>query len=605
MLRLPAALLALLLVAPAGALPSGFGLLDLVGPPASGTGEALLAFEDGAMPAVAVGDTLLGFPVVQVIPQIGIVVVAAPHLDTLRAAVGGLPGLRSVEENGLVHALAVPNDPRYSGQYGPPMMGFPAAWSSSAGYGSPSIKVAIIDSGLYKAHTDFQASRILTGYDYVNGDANPDDTCGHGTHVTGTVAATTNNNVGVAGMSQATILPLKALQAVGGILSVECSGSTSDIAQAIVDATDQGARIISMSIGASASDSATSSAVAYAYARNVLLVAAAGNDGASNSIDYPAAYTQVIAVGALTDTKARASFSDMGPDLEVMAPGNNIDSTSSSGGYETMSGTSMATPHVAGALALALSCAPSTTNTALRSALQSTAEDLGAAGRDNTYGYGLARVDRLVSAVCTGSPPPNTPPVASFSFSTSGLTASFNGGASTDADGDPLTYAWTFGDSTSGSGVAPSHTYAAAGTYSVTLTVSDGRGGSNSQTKSVTVSTTSDPDPATPNLTSGTAVSVSIASGQEKFYKINVPAGKSTLTVEMTGPSCGLLSCSVDADLYTRYNAKPTDTVYACRPYTSGNAETCTHSSPTAGYWYVRVYGYSGSGTVSIKATYS
>ncbi|MEA3191212.1 MAG: serine protease [Thermoplasmata archaeon] len=604
MLRLLAVLLALTTVGPAAALPSGFEALGLAQP--TTFGEAMLAFEDGTMPALGVGDDLLGFPVVQAIPQIGILVVAAPDLTPLRLAVAGLPGLRSVEDNGKVHGSVVPNDTRYSGQYGPPQMGFPAAWGS-AGYGSSAIKVAVIDSGLYKTHPDFQASRILTGYDYVNNDSNPDDGCGHGTHVTGTIAATTNNNLGVAGMSQATILPLKALQPIGGILSVECSGSTADIAQAIVDATDQGARIISMSIGASASDSATSSAVAYAYARNVLLVAAAGNDGAANSIDYPAAYSQVIAVGATTNTKARASFSDMGADLEVMAPGNAIDSTSSSGSYTTMSGTSMATPHVAGALALALSCAPSTTNTALRSALQSTAEDLGAAGRDTTYGYGLARADLLVASVCGGGPPPNTPPVASFTFTTSSLTVNVNGGGSTDADGDPLTYSWTFGDSSSGSGVTASRTYAAAGTYSVTLTVSDGRGGSNSQTKSVTVASGggSDPDPGTPNLTSGTAVSFSIATGQEKFYKIDVPAGKSQLVVEMTGPACGLLSCSVDADLYTRLGSKPTDTTYACRPYASGSTETCTHSSPAAGYWYVRVYGYSGSGTVTLKATYT
>ena len=115
-----------------------------------------------------------------------------------------------------------------------------------------------------------------------------------------------------------------------------------------------------------------------------------------------------------------------------------------------------------------------------------------------------------------------------------------------------------------------------------------------------------DPDPSTPNLTSGSAQSVSLSgTGNEKFYKIQVAAGKSQLKVGMTGPACGLLGCSFDADLYTRYNAKPTDSLWTCRPYLSGNTESCTHANPTAGWWYIRVDSYAGSGTVTLTATVS
>ncbi len=216
-------------------------------------------------------------------------------------------------------------------------------------------------------------------------------------------------------------------------------------------------------------------------------------------------------------------------------------------------------------------------------------------------GHGASNAQTQSVTVAT---PVNHAPIASFTHVESSLSTSVNGAGSTDSDGDALTYTWTFGDGATATGVTASHTYASAGTYSVGLTVSDGHGGSGSTTQSVTV--TSDPDPSTPNLTSGVAQSVPLsAAGDNRYYKINVPAGATQLQVVMTGPSCGLLSCSLDADLYVRVGARPTDTAYNCRPYTTGNAETCTLSSPSAGWWYVRVLDYSGSGTVSITATYS
>lgn len=593
---------------------AALGLLALPFSPAQGApaaiteatslGQAIVGFAPGARPAVVRGGRLAGLLVEQVSSNGNFVVVAASDLALVRRAVATLPGVTYVEDNSVVRALVTPNDGRYGEQYGPAMMGFPAAWDQ-AGYGSATVVVSVIDSGIRRTHQDFVGGRVRQGRDYVAGDNDPDDRCGHGTHTSGTVGATTGNSVGVAGMSQATILPMKALDLIGGLLSVQCTGNVANIAQAIMDSTDQGAKIISMSIGGGASTT-QENAVNYAWSRGVLLVAAAGNDGSSNSVDYPAAYPNVIAVAALTSAKARASYSDAGPQVDVAAPGSNVLSTYNSNdtSYSSLSGTSMATPHVAGALALALSCAPAGTSPAtVRDALYATAEDLGTSGRDDIYGNGLARVDRLVARVCTGGPG-NQSPAAAFTSSTSNLTVSVNGSASTDPDGDALTYAWNFGDGATATGATASHTYAAAGTYTVTLTVADGRGGTSSATASVAVGSGGDPDPSTPTISSGQSVNVAVStSNADTYFKIAVPAGATQLQVVMTGPSCGLLSCAVDADLSTRSSARPTDTVYACRPNTGGNNETCSHSSPGQGYWYIRVKRYSGSGTVNVRAT--
>lgn len=562
------------------------------------------------MPAVQPGDLLAGFPVVSVSAQGQFIVVKTLDLYPVRNALAGLPGISYIEDNGLRSVSVIPNDSRYNEQYGPGLMGMPAAWGA-VGYGSANVKVAVLDTGIQKTHADLTGSRMLQGWDYVNNDNNPNDDCGHGTHVSGTVGATTHNGIGVAGMSQASILHMKVLGPVGGLFTVTCSGSNSAIAQAIYDATDQGARVISMSLGGGGSDSTTSNAVNYAYTRNVLLVAAAGNDGASNSVDYPAAYPNVIAVAAITSTKARASYSDMGTQVEIAAPGSGVLSTYNDGSYRSLDGTSMATPHVAGALALALSCNPTITNTALRTALQNTAEDLGTAGRDTSFGYGLVRADLLVGQVCSGNPPPNQSPTASFVATPSALTVSVNAAASVDPDGTIASYAWNWGDGATSTGATASHTYATAGTYTIGLTVTDNQGATGTTSQVVTVTTGSsggcatDPDPATGNLVDGQSTSLSPATGTWAIRKICVPSDATTLSVTMSGPSCGVLGCSFDADLYVRRSAAPTTSAYDCRPYQSGNAESCSFNPVNPGWFYVGVYAYSGSGTVTIVADHN
>src|SRR5581483_4083320 len=195
--------------------------------------------------------------------------------------------------------------------------------------------------------------------------------------------------------------------------------------------------------------------------------------------------------------------------------------------------------------------------------------------------------------------PPNQAPSACFSSSAASLVASFNGTCSSDPDGSVVSWSWAFGDGGTGSGATPSHTYAAGGTYNVTLTVTDNNGATGSVTHAVNV--TSDPDPSTPTLSNGVAKSgTSGASGTWQYYKIQVPAGKTQLKVDLASTqSCGLLSCNPDLDLYVRQGAKPTTSAYDCSPQSGTSTESCTISGPAANWWYVGVYVYSGSASLS------
>ncbi len=183
-------------------------------------------------------------------------------------------------------------------------------------------------------------------------------------------------------------------------------------------------------------------------------------------------------------------------------------------------------------------------------------------------------------------------PTASFSVVTSGLTATFTD-ASTDSDGTIASRAWNFGDSSSSTVTSPSHTYAAAGTYSVTLTVTDNSGKTGSTTKSVTVSSGTGTV-----LTKGVALTgLSAVAGASTVYTMTVPPGATNLSFTTSGGSG-------DVDLYVKAGAAPTDTVYDCRPYKSGNAETCSFPTPTAGVYYVRLKAYSAYSGLSLVGDY-
>lgn len=258
------------------------------------------------------------------------------------------------------------------------------------------INVAIIDTGINYNHPDL-CDNYKGGYDFVNDDVDPLDDNGHGTHCAGIIAAE-DNDIGVIGVApEANLYSLKIINNTG-------SGNISDLIAAIEWATEtckdtdtsNDIQIISMSLASNSGVTALETACSQAYDSGILLVAAAGNDGnrrgTGDSVDYPGAYSSVIAVAATDSMDNRASFSSTGPAVELAAPGVNILSTYQDG-WASLSGTSMACPHVAGTAALVMEANPSFTNDNIRDRLAQTATDLGTPGRDKLYGYGFVNAE--------------------------------------------------------------------------------------------------------------------------------------------------------------------------------------------------------------------
>ncbi len=350
--------------------------------------------------------------------------------------------VQSAGLNYIRRILFAPNDPFYPYQWHYPQINLPQAWDVTTGANAI---VAVIDTGVVLSHPDLQG-QLVAGYDFIKDpavagdgdgiDPNPDDpgdhydngsSSFHGTHIAGTVAAATNNSVGVAGVAfSAKVMPLRAL-GIGG-------GYDYDIEQAVRFAAglanDSGtvpprrADVINLSVGGPGFSPGSQAAYDQARAAGVVIVAAAGNDGI-DEMNYPAAFPGVIAVGAVDINKARAPYSNFGHWISVVAPGGNTAqdvngdgrpdgvlstaTTDRSGAlvndYAIWQGTSMATPHVAGVIALMKAVAPSLTPQAITNLLTSGAltDDLGVPGKDDQFGYGLINASKAVTAAGGGS----------------------------------------------------------------------------------------------------------------------------------------------------------------------------------------------------------
>ena len=327
------------------------------------------------------------------------VVTLPAGIDPLAASAvyAASPFVDFAEPNYVFTATGVPNDPNFSTMYGLDKIDAPEGWDAAYGPGAfPSaggIRVGVVDTGVDRSHADLGAkvkacAQALTNFGILqNGSCNDDH--GHGTHTAGTIAAWTNNGVGVAGVApNADLAICKALNLAG-------SGFASDIIKCINWLrTTGGARIISMSIGSTGSTTAYDRELAAAAAAGVLLIAAAGNDG-NTTMNYPAGHRDVVSVAATDRNDAKASFSNCNADVEVAAPGVDILSTVP-GGYGTMSGTSMATPHVSGVAAV-LMWQQGLSAAATRALLSSTADDLGPAGTDSCFGAGRVNLGRAAA----------------------------------------------------------------------------------------------------------------------------------------------------------------------------------------------------------------
>jgi serine protease len=410
-------------------------------------------------------------------------------LDEARALAAELkardPDVEYAEPDRIMTALAVPNDPMYSQQWhyyeAKGGLNLPAAWDKSTGAG---INVAVIDTG-YRPHADL-SGQILPGYDFINsaaiaGDGNGRDSdasdngdsttagqCGtglpaqdessswHGTHVAGTIAAKTNNGVGVAGVAYgAKIVPARVLG--------KCGGYTSDIADAIVwasggtvtgvPANANKARVLNLSLGGSgACDTTTQNAINSARSRGAVVVVAAGNSNVNAANASPANCAGVITVAAVNRSGGKASYSNYGANVDVAAPGGdsggailstwNAGTTTPAGdNYGTMMGTSMATPHVAGVAALMLAKNPNLTPDEVEARLKATVRAFPAACSGCGAGIvdAAAAVTSVTATVAVVAPTQNEVESNNYISNANAVTASgtiVNGSLSTTTDND-------------------------------------------------------------------------------------------------------------------------------------------------------------------------
>jgi serine protease len=341
---------------------------------------------------------------------------------SVETAVAEFQAMRVVEyaePNGILRAAFDPNDVYFPFQWNMRLVGAQRSWDIQRG--KAEVAVAVLDTGIayedfgvYRRAPDWGNRVFLQGFDFVNGDTHANDDDGHGTHVASTVGEATDNGEGVAGLAfNCALMPVKVLDNQG-------FGTFFDVAAGVdyaLNFSQDGARpvkVINMSLGGPSPSETLRRALDRAEAAGVVVVAAAGNAG-NGEVEYPAAYANVIAVGAVDGRKIKTGYSNYGTALDLVAPGGDIDRDDDGDGdpdgvlqqtfdsytaavfgryddfaYFYYDGTSQATPHVAAAAAMLVSQGI-TSPSAVRKALFDSAEDLGAPGRDDEYGYGLVR----------------------------------------------------------------------------------------------------------------------------------------------------------------------------------------------------------------------
>ena len=365
-------------------------------------------------------------------------------LEDVLAAYRNDLSVETAEPVRIYRASFIPTDPLYGSLWGLAKIGAPQAWDISTGTG---VVVAVVDSGVDFSHPDLAASQWTNtdeipgnhidddrngyvddvhGWDFISSDNDPSDVVeGHGTHVSGTIAASANNGQGIVGVAfNAHVMAVRALDING-------EGTSESLSKSIIYATNNGADVINASWGGSGgTDSAIASAVSYALAHGVVFVAAAGNDGNGVPVEFPANLPGVIAVAATDRNDAIANFSNTGNALSLAAPGVDILSCFPGADYQSLDGTSMATPHVSGVVALLLSYWPQYTVAQVKSALTQNTDDLGAHGFDTTFGYGRLNAQKVMAAVEDKFPPSSPSNLTATPISSSGVRLRW--GAATD-----------------------------------------------------------------------------------------------------------------------------------------------------------------------------
>ncbi|MDD4588445.1 MAG: S8 family serine peptidase [Heliobacteriaceae bacterium] len=376
--------------------------------------ELLVKYQAGAPSGEEGVCRLQGMVTAQIAKRVPV----APGLEVLRLYPGIDPGpvmvalrqagsVQYVEPNRRQKLTVMPDDPFFARQWGLTTVGFPQAWERLA-TARKTVIVAVIDSGIAATHEDLQDRIAPGGYNFVLDNADPLDINGHGTAVAGIVAAATSNGKGIAGVAgvfPVKILPVKVAYYDGTVFSSDTVRGINFAVQANVD-------VINLSLGGREFSQAENEAVQNALRQGIVVVAAAGNEGAG-VYDYPAAYPGVVAVGSVGLGGGISVFSNFNDAVDVSAPGEEIYTCDHTGGYRYMTGTSFAAPVVAGLAGLLKAGFPWLTGGQIAGLVCETATDWGIPGKDIFFGWGVVDADRALAAAAAtfrewAPPPPVT-----------------------------------------------------------------------------------------------------------------------------------------------------------------------------------------------------
>jgi hypothetical protein len=446
--------------------------------------------------------------------------VPAGALDAVEQALSRHPAVKFVERNQALPLQATADDPYFDDQYHLARIYAPQAWDTTVG--GPEVVIAVLDSGLDASHPDL-AGKLVAGYNFYGNNTDTADVFGHGTKVAGAAAAAGNNGMGVTGVSwQARIMPIRVSDSTG-------YAYYSTIASGLTWAVDHGARVMNISIGGVAASSSITSAAQYVLNRGGVVVASAGNCGC---LDGTPDNAYVISVSATDSADNLTSWSSRGSYVDMAAPGAGILTTLPGGGYGAVSGTSFSSPVTAGVVALVMSANPELGPTEIETLLQLNADDLGAAGWDQSFGHGRVNAYRAVAAAVASAPlPDTTAPSATITSPSSGssvsgtVTVAVNASDNTgvgrvDLYVDGALYAT---DTTAPHGFAWDTTTGGPGTRRLTARAYDSAGNAGTSadvTVSVVGTTTTEPG-STPDTTPPAA---SITALSSKWPKLTVSA---------------------------------------------------------------------------------